>query len=199
MDGYAVRAVDTLGASADQPIVLRVVGEVAAGYMFDGEVTTGTAVRIMTGAPLPAGATVVKTKKDLPADRVVMFASSKSELDRLLPDAIAATKPDGALWVAYPIKQAGRSDLSREIVHNEMRLAGWKPVAQIAIDDVWSAIRARPATESERCLGCPSEQAGARARSPEPKPEAIRRRRERRRGLRRRRARGRTARAPRRR
>ena len=55
MDGYAVRAADTARASSDAPIVLRVVGEVAAGYMFDGEVAPGMAVRIMTGAPIPAG------------------------------------------------------------------------------------------------------------------------------------------------
>src|SRR2546426_934503 len=55
MDGYAVCAADTAGASSDAPIVLRVVGEVAAGYIFDGKVVPGTAVRIMTGAPVPAG------------------------------------------------------------------------------------------------------------------------------------------------
>jgi molybdopterin molybdotransferase len=55
MDGYAVRAADTAGASPDAPILLRVIGEVAAGYIFDGEVAPGTAVRIMTGAPVPAG------------------------------------------------------------------------------------------------------------------------------------------------
>src|SRR5690349_5926116 len=56
MDGYAVRAADTTGASADRPAGLRVIGEVAAGHRYDGEVVAGTAVRIMTGAPIPAGA-----------------------------------------------------------------------------------------------------------------------------------------------
>jgi molybdopterin molybdotransferase len=59
MDGYAVRADDTRGASADSPVPLRVTGEVAAGYVFDGEVAPGTAVRIMTGAPVPAGADAI--------------------------------------------------------------------------------------------------------------------------------------------
>lgn len=56
MDGYAVVAASTEGASEAQPVTLRVVGELAAGYVYDGEVTPGTAVRIMTGAPLPRGA-----------------------------------------------------------------------------------------------------------------------------------------------
>jgi molybdopterin molybdotransferase len=56
MDGYAVLAADTAGASEAVPAELRVVGEVAAGYEYEGEVTLGTAVRIMTGAPMPRGA-----------------------------------------------------------------------------------------------------------------------------------------------
>ena len=59
MDGYAVRAADTSGASPDSPSELRVVGEVAAGYQYEGEVDRGTAVRIMTGAPVPAGADTI--------------------------------------------------------------------------------------------------------------------------------------------
>src|ERR687893_2310323 len=52
MDGYAVRAEDTRGA----PVRLRVVGEAAAGRGWRGTLGAGEAVRIMTGAPLPAGA-----------------------------------------------------------------------------------------------------------------------------------------------
>ena len=59
MDGYAVRASDTAGASEASPRELRVIGEVAAGYIYDGEVTDGTAVRIMTGAPIPPGADAI--------------------------------------------------------------------------------------------------------------------------------------------
>jgi molybdopterin molybdotransferase len=55
MDGYAVRAADTSGASPDSPVTLRGIGEVAAGYIYEGEVEPGTAVRIMTGAPIPRG------------------------------------------------------------------------------------------------------------------------------------------------
>lgn len=59
MDGYAVRAEDTRGASRENPRELEVIGEVAAGYIFDDEVRPGTAVRIMTGAPVPRGADAI--------------------------------------------------------------------------------------------------------------------------------------------
>jgi hypothetical protein len=98
---------------------------------------------------LTSGARMVQ-KAGLPADRVVVFAADNDELDRLLPAAIQATKPDGALWVAYPKLTSGKSDLSRQVVHDSLRLSDWKPVAQISIDDVWSAVRARPVTAADR-------------------------------------------------
>jgi molybdopterin molybdotransferase len=64
MDGYAVRGADLV----EVPARLRVVGEVAAGYVPELAVQTGQAVRIMTGAPLPAGAdTVVRFEDTCPS------------------------------------------------------------------------------------------------------------------------------------
>ena len=59
MDGYAVRGEDTFGASDYDPLELRLVGESMPGHPFEGVVAAGSAVRIMTGAPLPAGADAV--------------------------------------------------------------------------------------------------------------------------------------------
>ena len=59
MDGYAIRADDVRGAAEEAPVVLRLVGEVAAGAIPDAVVTSGTAVRIATGAPIPRGADAV--------------------------------------------------------------------------------------------------------------------------------------------
>ncbi|HEX2076204.1 MAG TPA: gephyrin-like molybdotransferase Glp [Longimicrobium sp.] len=56
MDGFAVRAEDVRGASAEAPRVLRVVDDVAAGGFPSRPVGPGEAVRVMTGAPVPAGA-----------------------------------------------------------------------------------------------------------------------------------------------
>jgi molybdopterin molybdotransferase len=64
MDGYALRAEDTRGASESSPRCLVVVGEVAAGSIPTKEVSPGTAIRIMTGAPLPKGADAVVQFED---------------------------------------------------------------------------------------------------------------------------------------
>lgn len=59
MDGYAVRAADTAAASVDHPVLLKVIYDLAAGYVTDLRVEPGTAIRIMTGAPIPDGADAV--------------------------------------------------------------------------------------------------------------------------------------------
>jgi molybdopterin molybdotransferase len=64
MDGYAVRAADTVGASRENPVTLRVVADVAAGYTTEARVEPGTTIRIMTGAPLPEGADTVIRVED---------------------------------------------------------------------------------------------------------------------------------------
>ena len=56
MDGYALHAEETQGASTYNPLSLEVIGASLPGAPFSGTVGAGQAVRIMTGAPLPAGA-----------------------------------------------------------------------------------------------------------------------------------------------
>ena len=55
MDGFALRAADIAAATAENPITLDLLGNCFPGTVFDGQVKTGQAVRIMTGAPLPIG------------------------------------------------------------------------------------------------------------------------------------------------
>jgi molybdopterin molybdotransferase len=74
MDGYAVAAADTSGAGEFSPVELEIVGEVRAGDSDDvAVVVPGTAARIMTGAPLPAG-----------ADAIVMVEVTEEKDDRVL-------------------------------------------------------------------------------------------------------------------
>ncbi len=65
MDGFAVHAEDTSGATMYNRLPLEVIGEVLPGQSFDGQVGDGQVVRIMTGAPVPSGADAV-----LPAEKV---------------------------------------------------------------------------------------------------------------------------------
>ena len=83
MDGYALRSGDIAGATADSPRRLPVVGIVAAGQMPERAVESGTAMRIMTGAPVPDGADTVvpfeetdevqRKREGRPLDEVAIF------------------------------------------------------------------------------------------------------------------------------
>lgn len=68
MDGYAVRSEDTMGASPKAPSLLRVIDTVLAGSISQRRVEPGTAIRIMTGAPIPEGADSVVRFEDTDED-----------------------------------------------------------------------------------------------------------------------------------
>ena len=59
MDGYAVIAEETFGAGPYNPLELRIIGAAMPGRPFVGQIALGSAVRIMTGAPMPPGADAV--------------------------------------------------------------------------------------------------------------------------------------------
>ncbi len=64
LDGYALRASDSAGASPETPVSLRVSAKVFAGDFWPGTVEEGTCVRLMTGAPIPKGADCVIRQED---------------------------------------------------------------------------------------------------------------------------------------
>ena len=80
MDGFALQAKDTLGSSTYNPLPLKIIGAVLPGQSFDVEVQAREAVRIMTGAPLPAGADAV-----LPAEQSATNDDTLSVLDEVPP------------------------------------------------------------------------------------------------------------------
>ena len=81
MDGYAVRATDVRDASADAPVVLRVVGTIAAGSSSTRVLAAGEAMRIMTGAPVPAGAdSVVRVEDTDGGESSVLVSSNRDAL-----------------------------------------------------------------------------------------------------------------------
>ena len=98
MDGYAVQSRDTKGASENTPKILKVIDTVIAGTIPKKEVVPGTAVRIMTGAPIPRG-----------ADSVVQFEDTDEENRK-------KTSPD------QPVKQVGIFSEARP--GQSIRLAG---------------------------------------------------------------------------
>ena len=59
MDGYALRASDTKGASKERPKILKIIEDLPAGYVAKKTIKKGEVIRIMTGAPVPKGADAV--------------------------------------------------------------------------------------------------------------------------------------------
>jgi molybdopterin molybdotransferase len=85
MDGYAVVADSTEGATAYNRLPLTVIGDSMPGRPFEGSVSAGEAVRIMTGAPIPRGADSV-----LPAEWVEAEPGSAKRISAL--DAVSPGK-----------------------------------------------------------------------------------------------------------
>ncbi len=87
MDGYAVRAADTGGASETAPIRLAVVGDLPAGHAPTVPVRAGEAIRIMTGAPIPDGADAIvmveRTARD--GDAAVLVHAAATAGDHVRP------------------------------------------------------------------------------------------------------------------
>jgi hypothetical protein len=81
-------------------------------------------------------------------DVVQLFVTTKAELDTLGPQAVRALKPGGMLWIAYPKKSSGiKSDLTRDYGWATIKELGYEGVRQIAIDETWSSLRFKHATE----------------------------------------------------
>lgn len=81
MDGYAVRSDDMREASTEAPVALTVTGTIAAGTRSGRTLGAGEAIRIMTGAPIPAGAdSVVRVEDTDGGEATVRISSSRDAL-----------------------------------------------------------------------------------------------------------------------
>ena len=85
-----------------------------------------------SGAPAEAGA-------------VIAFVRQHADLPTQAEAAIAAARDDRLAWVAYPKAGQLGTDLNRDSLAAILRTHGIRPVRQVALDDVWSALRFRPA------------------------------------------------------
>lgn len=80
LDGYAVRSADIAEASREHAVNLKVIDEITAGHASQKQVTEGTAIRIMTGAPIPEGADCVIKQEhtDYGEQNVAIYNSVKA-------------------------------------------------------------------------------------------------------------------------
>jgi hypothetical protein len=79
------------------------------------------------------------------ADAVLVFCTDRAELDGLRDQYVPSAARDALTWIAYP--KAGKlgTDLSRDVLAEIVMREEIRPVRQVALDDVWSALRLRPA------------------------------------------------------
>jgi hypothetical protein len=95
-------------------------------------------------APLPEGV-VISEAMGGTHEFVQFFATRRSDIEKSAKKLLKSAVPGALVWITYPKKTSGvESDLSREEVWAAMEGTGWRPVSQIAIDEVWSALRFRP-------------------------------------------------------
>ncbi len=95
--------------------------------------------------PLPPGARVVDRLEE--ATTALVFADHAESLRAVLTTHAAHLSAPATLWVAYP--KGNRSDINRDSVWPMLADYGLRPVAQVALDEVWSALRFRPPKPGE--------------------------------------------------
>lgn len=96
---------------------------------------------------LPAGAASTRTPGGT-FDAVHLFVYNKADIDAHIAKAVAAVKPGGMLWVAYPKKSGAlKTDISRDHGWEAMAAHDWHPVTQLAMNETWSVFRVRPRSE----------------------------------------------------
>lgn len=99
---------------------------------------------------LPDGATLVH-KGHEPCEVVHVFVRTIAELRECVPEAVRALTPGGTLWVSYPQRGSGmKTDITRDATWEVMSELSMHPVAQIAVDRVWAALRFRPDAPADR-------------------------------------------------
>lgn len=132
MDGYAVRHEDIAEVGAE----LTVIGQSAAGRGFRGEVKRGEAVRIFTGAPLPAGADTVIVQEDtesLEGGRVrTLFAPAKGRHIRLSGQDFEVGE---VALVGGSVLDAGRLTLAASMNHQSLPVFARPRIAILATGD----------------------------------------------------------------
>ena len=76
---------------------------------------------------------------------LLVFAATTARLRLHEPLVVASAKADRLTWVAYPKAGQLDTDLNRDILWRHFAPLGIRPVRNVALDDVWSALRFRPA------------------------------------------------------
>jgi hypothetical protein len=105
--------------------------------------------RLELVAPLPAGVRRVEVPEQ--ATTALVFADDAASLRDLLATHQERLAQPDILWVAYP--KGNRTDINRDSLWPVLSELGLRPVTQVSIDQVWSALRFRPLKQGEVFTG----------------------------------------------
>jgi hypothetical protein len=125
------------------------------GHGENGRVSVAAKLQITSGATVATVGQPPEVDLEVPgqnpviadpsgADAVVVFAANRAELDHRRGPLREAARRDALAWLAYPKAGQLGTDLDRDSVAAALAGEGIRPVRQISIDDVWSALRFRP-------------------------------------------------------
>jgi hypothetical protein len=105
---------------------------------------TGMKLRVFRKPPgLDLDDVVITTASS--ADGVLAFARTLKDIEEGCAAAITAAQQDRLAWIAYPKAGQLGTDLNRDILWKHLVKSDIEGVRQISIDEVWSAMRFRPA------------------------------------------------------
>ena len=98
----------------------------------------------VVGKPAAVSLSGVATTSSSAAEGVIVFARTLADVEKRGIPVVAAAKADRIAWLAYPKAGQLDTDLNRDILWRHMLKKGVSGVRQIAIDELWSAMRFRP-------------------------------------------------------
>jgi hypothetical protein len=103
----------------------------------------GTKLRVV-GRPKDVDLDDVEVTSLANVKDVLVFVTTMADLDRMAGPMVEAARADRIAWAAYPKAGQLGTDLNRDLLAKALQKRGAQPVRQIAIDEVWSALRFRP-------------------------------------------------------
>ena len=106
---------------------------------------TSETPRLSLIGPLPEGVHVVEDPTA--ATTAIVFASDERTVRAVFATHVEALRGVAALWILYP--KANRTDVNRDSLWRILAEHGVRPITQIAVDDVWSALRFRNLNPAE--------------------------------------------------
>ncbi len=129
------------------PVSLAQKLQIKSGKLIVINAPKGYAEQLAQGLP----DLTVSTRAAGQAGAVLLFVNSLAEAEQRTPKAGQLVKPGGMLWIAYAKGTSQvKTDVNRDKLWGAVQPLGWQPVRQIALDEVWSAMRFKPVEKAEK-------------------------------------------------